>query len=191
MYLFLDTETGGLDPVEHSLLTAHFALVEPDSLDVVDELSLAVRPYDGIYRVSAGALAINKIDIAAHWQNALPVEEAAARLREFLGADAEYHRLNAEPLVPVGHNVSFDISFVRQQLLPDWGTLVSYRTIDLQSVTRFLVDAGLMPKVNGLAGAAAFFGLDISGHHDAAFDTRLTIEVFRKVRELVAVPSVA
>lgn len=184
-YLFLDTETGGLDPAEHSLLTAHFALVDEGSLGVLDELALAIRPSE-VYRVTAGALVLNKINLAAHWQSAEPAWDAAERLRGFLPTNAAFVKV-----VPVGWNVGFDINFVKQQLLPEWSELVSYRTIDLQSVVRFLTDAGLMPKVNGLAGAAEFFGLDISGHHDAAFDTRLTIEVFRKVRELVAVPSLA
>lgn len=185
MYLFLDTETGGLDPAEHSLLTAHFALVDSESLETLKELSLAIRPSE-VYKVTAGALMVNKINLADHWQAAQPAWEAADQLRAFLGEPHE-----RPPLVPVGWNVGFDINFVRQQLLPEWGELVSYRTIDLQSVVRFLADAGVMPKVNGLAGAAEFFGLNISGHHDAAFDTRLTMKVFRKVRDLVAVPSLA
>jgi oligoribonuclease (3'-5' exoribonuclease) len=44
-YIWFDTETGGLNPKIHSLLTAYFAIVDKD-LNLIAELSLQLKPSD-------------------------------------------------------------------------------------------------------------------------------------------------
>lgn len=178
MLLFFDTETGGLDPQRHSLLTAHFVAVDEATMEVRGERSLRILSR-GI--VTEEALRINRIDLEQHMLLGAPREEAAQQLRDFLldvgGAE--------QRLTPVGWNVGFDVGFVKAQLLAEWEAYVSYRVLDVQSVAGFLASTGVLPKTNGLAGLANYFGLDTSGHHDAREDTYLTLRVYERLRDLV------
>ena len=71
-YLFLDTETGGLDPRLHSLLS--LGLVAGDPGGVAESLEILVG--HATYAVTGGGLKVNRIDLVEHHARAL--EPAAA-----------------------------------------------------------------------------------------------------------------
>ena len=57
--LFIDTETGGLEPVEHSLFSLGIIVWENGKALFEDEIYIK----DTVYRATAQALAINNINI--------------------------------------------------------------------------------------------------------------------------------
>ena len=66
-YLFLDTETGGLDPARHSLLTLGLVVGGPEGVRHSLEILLRHETYD----VTGGGMAVNRIDLAKHHAAAL------------------------------------------------------------------------------------------------------------------------
>jgi DNA polymerase III epsilon subunit-like protein len=188
MYLFLDTETGGIG-LDKSLLTACF-LVTNDQLDIVDELNLCLKPNNDIYQVTAEALGINGINLVEHNKKAIKCDEAKGTVYQFL---FKYSNMGARKLVPVGHGVRFDIAHVTDKLLSPktWENFVSYRCLDTQSVAQFLI---LTKKIDGtkttgsLASLGEMFGIKPSdlGYsaeilHDARYDTLLTRAVMQRL----------
>ncbi len=177
MYLFIDTETGGLNPQKYSLLTL--------SCDLVKELGDApisqfnVKIAHDPYRVGAGALGVNGINLAEHHKQAATIYTVQHELQSWL---KQYH---IKPQ-PVGWNVAFDLGFIHAQLLEKlvWDTVVDYHTIDVCSLVELLIIQGKLPKKRRLVDVAQHFGLDISGAHDAAFDNHLCRAVLQKLVEL-------
>ncbi len=78
--LFLDTETGGLDPRKHSLLS--IGLVVGDGPKVVNSLEILVRHEPFV--VSAGGMKVNRIDLVQHAAAALDPDMALGVLNVFL-----------------------------------------------------------------------------------------------------------
>jgi DNA polymerase-3 subunit epsilon len=70
--LFIDTETGGLDPNKHSLLS--LAMVIWEDMEIIDSQEILIN--DGILSATKEALSINKIDLEKHKQSAISSDEA-------------------------------------------------------------------------------------------------------------------
>jgi hypothetical protein len=68
-YIVIDGEFGGIG-LDKSILTFYFMVMD-DQENKVDELDLKLKSKDGIYRVEARALEINKIDLIKHDQMAI------------------------------------------------------------------------------------------------------------------------
>lgn len=180
MYLFLDTETGGIG-LDKSLLTAFF-LATNDKLEPLGELYLYLKPDDGVYKVTSEALGINKINLVEHEKSAVLYKNGGSLLYSFL---KQYSNHGAIKLVPVGHNIGFDIAQIQDKLIsrPTWENFVSYRKLDTQIVAQFLI---LCKKLDGskttgsLKSLSELFQVSTAeigaeeGFHDARFDTMLT-----------------
>src|SRR5579871_6679381 len=119
-----DTESGGLDPKNNSLLTFH-AKVFNDNFEIIDQLSLAIKhPY---YKVTAEALSVNKIDLIKHDAIAIPVANCQVILDNFL-----MNHASNEKLILVGHNViAHDEQFIRNTFnTAVWDSCISYHRLD-------------------------------------------------------------
>jgi DNA polymerase III alpha subunit (gram-positive type) len=103
-FVATDTETGGLDKKKHSLLTLHMRVLDIN-LEVVDQISVALK--HEVYRVTAGALRVNNIDLVKHDQTAIPVDHAATMISGFLEAHSR-----DEKLLFMAHNAPFDKGFI-------------------------------------------------------------------------------
>jgi DNA polymerase III alpha subunit (gram-positive type) len=185
-YLAFDTETGGLDPKESSLLTAYFAILD-DNLNTIDSLSLKVKPDDGLFKANPEALAINKINLEEHDAAAVTYQEAGAQLAKLIAK----HSSKYDKLTPIAHNIEFDLSFVYEHLLSKklWENGVSYRKIDTAQIANFLKLAGLLDnkqQVN-LGGLAETLGVQFfgDGAHSAQADVEVMIGVLGQFKKLV------
>jgi hypothetical protein len=94
-----------------------------DSGEIVNTLNVWVRPDDGKYVVSAGALNVNKIYIPAHDRTAISYTDARPKLQEFLKScfEAEGGRVK-----PAGWNIRFDLDFIWEYLMPreEWENIL-------------------------------------------------------------------
>lgn len=184
-YLALDLETGGLGR-EVSLLTGYFCVLDKE-FNQTDELELNLIPDDGIYKVQPEGLAVNKIDLVELAKTAIPYKEAKTILYKFLDYNATMAETNK--LIPIGQNVFWDIDFIQNTLLSigSWESKVSYRVIDTMYIARFLQMAGKLDieKV-GLQNLIEYFNIEVEGNsHEAKYDTLATVEVYKKLLELV------
>jgi DNA polymerase III alpha subunit (gram-positive type) len=185
VYIFLDAEFGGLEKEKYSLLTVY--LEARDSLNnLLGELYLYVKPDDGIYKVCASAMTVNKIDLVAHDKIAITYKEAGTKLFNWLRAFSDDGRIK---LIPVGHGVLTDIEWITYNLISvgSWQKFVSYRELDTGAAVRFLIACNLFPDDIGgsLISLAKFLDVEVdeSSAHDAKYDTELTFKVFVALSE--------
>lgn len=187
-FFLFDCETGGKNP-KTSLLTL-YGMILDDKLRVMDTIDLKIKPGNGLYHITAEALSVNKIDIVAHDTVANPEKDVAGEFYDFVCK----HSLGDTRMIPVGHNLSFDIRFVKRHLLRAdnaegdyWSKFFSYRTLDTATIAHFLILAGKLPTSLdcSLESLANHFGFDYSKAHNAQFDAELTLNVLKKLIGLV------
>lgn len=176
-YLVLDTETGGLDPEQHSLLTVAFSLLK-DDFSVIAELDLPIK-HDP-YRVQPKALTVNNINLIEHDKNAFSVDDAHFQIEALSWNHALPDKTN--PVTPVGWNVEFDLKMVQQQLYPI-KNVVSYRVLDLQTINHFLTFHSLSIK-GGLHMVAEYHGIPVVNAHTARGDVDICVQLLRKFAQL-------
>lgn len=185
-YIVLDTETGGLRPKTASLLTAYFAVMS-QSGELLGELDLVLKPEaDTPFLLSAGAMAVNKIDIAEHSKKAVSYLEGSRLLLEFLQQFAG----PKNQLTPVGHNIEFDLGFIYEYLMRQegWEHFVSYRKLDTAAVAGFCKYSGKIPPKQSLSLGvlAKHLGIQVndSNLHSAKEDAQLTWQVLQSLQKL-------
>lgn len=180
-YLVVDTETGGIDPKNSSLLTAQFSVYD-DKFKLMDELYLEMKHQDEVYLVNPKALSINKIDLVKHNEVALTYQEARAELSQFLYTWSNHSELK---LTVLGHNPNFDLGFITEYLIPksEWEQFVSYRVRDTAGVAGMLQDLGIIPlNVSlSLGSLAKHFNVQQLHAHTANDDVKVTVEVYQEM----------
>ena len=183
-YLAMDIETGGFGH-DKALLSAYF-LVLDDKFEPVEGLMLLLKPDDGIYHVTAEALSVNRIDLVQHDKAAIYLKDAGTVLYEFF---QRMNPLGATKLIPIGHNVPFDIEFVKAKIMSagTWSKFVSYRMLDTGVIGQALRATNLLPtSVSGSLGSlASHFDVPVKNAHTADGDVMMTVGVLKKMLELI------
>ena len=175
MYLAMDTETGGIDPLHHSLLTVCLVVTDNRLNEIaVREWAIA----HSTYSVSNEALRVNGINLVNHHAEGLPIATVGMQMGEWL----QQHS-NGEKFTPLGWNVAFDVAFIKQIPL-DWGSLLRYSVLDVQSINQMKhIKHGT--AVGSLHSTAAQYELNVSGAHTARADVLLTLSVLRHLIDTV------
>lgn len=181
-YLFLDTETGGLDPRSHSLLS--LGLVVGDAAGTVESQEILIRHEP--YVVTGGGMKVNRIDLAKHHETALAPLEALDQLDKFLNRNF----FERSRITLVGHNVAFDQAFLSAFLLSmgrDPEERFHHRIVDTHSIASALRDAGKL-NIERLSSDSLFQHFDIqvpaASRHTALGDSLATFELYWKLVEL-------
>lgn len=182
-YLAIDTETGGL--ADTSLLTV-FLGVYDSNFNLIDSKHEALKPDDGVYHVTAGGLSVNGINLVEL--------DAKAKLRKVLRSEItgwlrQHSDQGANKLIPIGHNVKFDILAIQESITSQesWDHYVSYRVLDTGVIAQYLKYINILPdSISGSLGSLIeFFGITVEGElHTADADAKMTVEVFKKLAEL-------
>lgn len=182
MFIALDTETGGLDPEKHSLLSLAVIITDKD-YNILGELNLKLKPNDDIFHCTGKALAINKIDLSEHYLKAVSYEQGSILLLNFLKEWQTSHWITAkgEKLIPVGKNVSFDLSQIFGKLISkaDWEQFVSYRALDVSAVFLFMQQLGKLENLNGSLESLANHYSIKGKFHDALDDIKMTLQILK------------
>lgn len=181
-FIALDTETGGVSASEHTLLSVAFLILD-EHLNEIDKLELFLKPSNGVYSVQAEAMKVNRINLVTHDDAATSVKDGYQQLKLFL----DYHNPGGRSkLIAVGHNVKFDIDFLKAQLLNEhkglWDQYVAYRVLDTATIAQFMKLTGHLNKeVSGsLQSILNYYGVtDVSNDHTALGDARATVEALK------------
>jgi DNA polymerase III subunit epsilon len=178
--LFIDTETGGLDPDKHSLLS--IALVVWEDKEIIDSLEILIN--DGELSVTAEALSVNKIDLEKHKQSAVPSSLAMDEILSFIGK----HFPQQHKITLAGHNVHFDTAFLKRFFSAnnkDFRAFFSHRIIDTSSILHYLYLSGRI-KQKAISSDEAFelFDIHVEGRHTAIGDALATARLFTRLIEL-------
>ncbi len=181
-YLFLDTETGGLDPRSHSLLS--LGLVAGDAAGVVESEEILIKHEP--YVVTGGGMKVNRIDLAKHHESAASPSEALDQLDQFLNRNF----FEKSRITLVGHNVAFDQAFLSAFLLSmgrDPEGRFHHRIVDTHSIASALRDAGKL-AIERLSSDSLFehFGIQVppDKRHTALGDSLATFELYWKLVDL-------
>jgi oligoribonuclease (3'-5' exoribonuclease) len=186
--MFFDTETGGLNPKVHSLLTAYFAICDKD-LNLVDELELQLKPSDlSKLNLTQEAMNVNKINIDEHLKdpNTITYEEGRVKLKQFLLRNKIKGKRKS--FMPAGHNIQFDKEMIWEQLMPqdEFEEEVHYRTIDTSNICNFLKDVEILPDdVGNLESLVDLFKVPKRETHNAKGDVLMNIEVYRSMKAMM------
>lgn len=181
MYLMpFDCETGGLNPNGHTLLTAYMAILD-ENLNKLDELDLKLKPDDGKYVCDQEALDVNKIILEEHDKIAITYSQAIPLIETFL----KKHSPKKRGIRPAGHNIAFDIAFLKGQLKIDkiWEDKCHYRVLDTTPIATFMQDLGVWPdKLGSLTSLVEYFKIPMMNAHTAKDDVLMWIEVYKQMK---------
>jgi len=186
-FVALDVETGGIGD-DKSLLTAYFAFLKYENgvFTQLDELDLKIKPDNDLYCVTAESLEITQIDLKQHNRNAIYQKRAGTMLYDKLRV---WYDISKNKLIPVGHNVAFDVRKVSTTLVSrgSWEQYVSYRTMDTCTIAQFYRLTGKLPEnlACSLVSLGQYFNVQVNGiPHEAKYDTLVTVAVLDKLMKI-------
>lgn len=175
--LFMDTETGGLDPEKHSLLTVALAVYEDGK--ILDEKEWFIKHKD--YSVTSKALEINNINLVEHNKIAMDTKIAVVDIIQFI-----FKNFSVEKAVIAGHNVEFDYKFLDKLFKGETEFInryLSHRKLDTCSLINFLMISGKIDiESASLETCINYFKIEANARHTAKDDVRATITLFEKIK---------
>ena len=165
---FVDVETTGLSPQQHTIL--EFCAIKQVNRVETERLYMKIHPTEAdLFRANGYALKVNGYDPEA-WKDALEPKEAALKIAKFLYGTSE--------TALVAHNVSFDARMIRA-FLNRWNTdqNLPYRTIDTVSLAfAHLKPLGLNSMK--LDNIRRFLGWSLDDAHTATKDVEDCVKLF-------------
>lgn len=176
--LFLDTETGGIDPTKYSLLTIGYIVWDREcgvlySREVCQKLAR--------YRVSREALEINHFDLKKYEKERILTSREI--IDEFNLIRSKFFGAKKIPLA--GHNISFDVEFLRAMYRKqgmDIEKTFSYKTVDTFTILQFMNHCGRLPDgITSLSKAIDYFHIEINERHTALGDAFATLDLYQKM----------
>jgi DNA polymerase III epsilon subunit-like protein len=173
----VDTETGGLDPRVHSLLSVGMWTLDTVEGTLYNPLYFLVRePH--IVTVPQ-AMKVNGLKVEYIEKDGLDPHAALHLIRN-------YCRDLGDKPSPVAHNVAFDMAFLNRLVrLTDTegaGLPFHYRTVDVPSILTTLYLAGVLPEdISSSQKALKYFGMERGSVHNALHDAECTGKVYLKL----------
>lgn len=169
-YTFFDVETTGLSSATDYIIQIWLVQVDAD-FQIIKKFESFVKPPVDIEKLKTIVWFITNIDVANLLQSP-SFEEIADEVRSFFGAD----------VVVIGHNISFDIWFLRKYISVDF-----YKSIDTLPLARNLLH--YLPSYsqesihNYLSNSVSLYREYISliwetKHHDAMYDSLINMSIF-------------
>ena len=187
-YIAFDTETTGLDANVNNLLTATFIVLDSELIEL-DRLNISLKSEN--YTVNPIAMEVNKIDLGKHHQTSKDLIDTKAQLINFL----KKNKTNFY-LTPVGHNIGFDIQFIKKLIGNDYNNYFSYNSVDTIVIANFLKMCGKLPDRQpvSLTALTNYYGIGTEitnqqNFHNSEYDTEMTVKLLKKFVELNQVSS--
>ena len=179
----LDTETGGLDPGAHSLLSIGVVVWQPP--EIVGEIEIFVA--EPQITCDDEALAVNRANISWLRQHGLDPVSAIVAFEKFILA----HFPNASDqnrITIAGHNIGFDVSFLKRlyRLAGRQYEIFSHRLIDTAGIIQFLSLARRLPLINaGSDKAFEYFKMRFREANDTLLtDAKATAQLLNALWQL-------
>ncbi len=188
IFFAFDSETGGFNEKTADLLTVYGAIMDED-YKILDEVYLKLKPDGRLPIAEAGALKVNGINLSAHLAD--PETVIYAEGKKLLVNMLKKHlqkRGRFSNIMPFGYNVPFDERWLKEHLLPadEWESMLHYKSVDVMKTVDDLKRFGWFPRELGsLASVVEFLGLPARAAHNAKEDTLMTIDVDKKIIEIM------
>lgn len=191
-YAIIDTETSGLfdfskpADAEGQPRLAHIAmfLINEDG-EITREIDLHINPDGWSIDPESEAARVNGLTQDFLEKHGVPVSEVLD----------EYNQIIDDGYVIAAYNAQFDTKVMRAELrLADRDD--KFETTPNICLMRACVDICKIPKMRGrgwkfpkLIEACEHFKVELSGAHNARNDAMAALEIFRKLKELDALPA--
>jgi len=183
--LFIDTETGGLDPNVNSILSLGAAVWEDGS--IVDTINIWIAEPEIV--ADAKALQVNGIDIEWLKTNGVGPLTAVTTLEDFLRRN---NMILTQPVTLGGHNVPFDVGFLKRLYRlagKNYTRVFSHRVVCTQILAFALTLAGRLnlPSVSGDKVFEYFRCAPerVNGKHEALGDAVASGKAFTGIVEML------
>lgn len=190
-YICFDCETTGLDDL-CNLLTVCFIILDKN-LNEIDKLNISLKQKNG-YLIYPEALAINKIDLIKHHNSSTDIETSHKNLINFLNLNKTLYNL-----IPIGHNVRYDIKFIKNSGLlneVEYNKYISFNSIDTITIAQFLKLSGKLPEKQSISLTSLCTYLNLNTNfdktleHSAEYDTKMTIKLLEKFKNIIGEPEI-
>lgn len=182
-YIAFDCETSGVSETSN-LLTISFLILDKDLIQK-DSLNISLKQTSG-YNIYPEALQINRIDIIKHHQSSSDLQTSRKILLDFLNKNKGSYNL-----IPIGHNISFDIRFIKSSgLLTDreYSNFISCNPVDTLIVAQFLKTCGKLNQKQSLSliNLCNHFKLDSckNSEHTSEYDIKMTIKLLHCLKSI-------
>ncbi|MGX8684451.1 MAG: exonuclease domain-containing protein, partial [Lachnospiraceae bacterium] len=164
-YVVFDLETTGFSPEKNRII--EFGAVKVENGEITGRFSEFVNPQVPIpYRITQLTGITDDMVI-----NADPIEKVLPRFLSF-----------SEGCILVGHNVTFDIGFVRENCRR-LGYGCPFTTVDTLGISRALLPGHAKYTLDAVAKV---LGVTLLNHHRAVDDAECTAEIFRKLLPMLS-----
>lgn len=178
--LFLDTETGGLNPNVNSLLQVGLVAYIDGEIKDIKEFSIK----EDTYNITAFALKFNGLDLYKD------IYECGITKDEAIKEIISFNQKNFQELpILVGHNPSIDKYMIRELFNKcnlDMDKHISHRMIDTMSLIWELHIAGKLPiEACSSNGGFEYFNIKVEKRHHALDDSLATVELFKQLIKLI------
>lgn len=180
--VIIDTETGGLDPQRHSLISVAMVLLD-DDLNITGQREWLVL--EDPLHICKAAWQTNQLDLQEYYAKAQSPYRVITEVNEFI----DDYRTEKGRAVPGGHNVTFDMRFLKrmallssnQQAHAEWvDKTFTYHSFDThQAVRLYSMVCGLDEPLTSLGHCCEHFGIEIGNAHRALDDAVATAKLTR------------
>lgn len=189
--LIFDTETGGLKPRVHSVMSAGWLTGDLDSGEIFETFE-ALHKMKSLsdYKVSPGAVEIHGITPEKAFAEGISTEEIQDAFSDF------HTRYTVSHLG--GHNIPFDVETMSFQIFgfketEEFRSNFGYRMIDSLSYTRLLSGLDDVKSGQTLKQACKALDIDMSDYtgktfHGALFDSVAAFRIMHRFRRAFAKP---
>lgn len=185
MVLWIDTETGGVDDKINPILTLGLAVTDDDYKVIFKNEFKIKNKYDLVCEEKA--LMVNRINLEEHNKYALdPIEVILLfnkTIKKFFKGEM--------PLI-MGHNINFDIGFIKQMYLREKKEFKYFRNLDTLQLCRFLETWGLIkPQSSKMDDLIKYFQITSLGKkHSALVDVLNNIKIAKILKSSVKVQNI-
>lgn len=175
--IYLDTETTGLSNTRHQILTLALILEEQNHTAHKETIRIKTQNHK---EINPEALKVNKIDIDEHNKKSISASKACKKINKII------RNKDFEDAVIIGHNVSFDIRFIKslfqeQNISP----LMNFENIQDTLILSKQVKETPTDFYNrgyDLESLSEHYGFTTE-FHDAMNDTEATRHLYREIQK--------
>jgi DNA polymerase III epsilon subunit-like protein len=185
--IFIDTETTGTDVSKHEIFQLAAIITNEDASEILDEINITIKP-EYVNNIDPEAIAVCHKTVDDLLSNDFTMREAHKVFVEFLSKHIDRYN-KKEKLQFIAYNSRFDEDFVRKLFRECddsfYGSWFWTPSICVMNEVAFLIrnHRYKLPSFR-LCSICEFLDIDFNEDedaHDALYDVRKTIDVFRKL----------
>jgi len=187
-----DTETGGLNPKEHSVFSVGALVGDLDTGEIIEQFeALHQLPSIADYKYTPKAIEIHGITPSKAFEDGIPTQEICDKLVDL------WHNHGAA--IIGGHNFDYDVKMLSHQIFhietQEFESNFTYRKLDTLPVIRLFTGNDNVSSGASLTQAAKLLNIDMSEFgknkfHAALFDSIVCFKIMCKFRKVLTMQDV-